>query len=59
MIVADQLAGPPTPTLVLDERRRLANIARLRDRVNAFGVTLRPHLKTAKSVEVARRFNGW
>lgn len=31
------------------------NIVRLRDRMNAFGVTLRPHLKTAKSIEVARR----
>ncbi|WP_207796628.1 alanine racemase [Sphingomonas oleivorans] len=31
------------------------NIARLRGRLDPFGVSLRPHLKTAKSVEVARR----
>ncbi len=32
-----------------------ANIARLRERAEGLGVRLRPHLKTAKSVEVARR----
>jgi D-serine deaminase-like pyridoxal phosphate-dependent protein len=31
------------------------NIARLRAKLDGLGVTLRPHLKTAKSVEVARR----
>ncbi|MBP3982891.1 DSD1 family PLP-dependent enzyme [Pseudoxanthomonas helianthi] len=31
------------------------NIARLRTRLDSLGVTLRPHLKTSKSVEVARR----
>jgi D-serine deaminase-like pyridoxal phosphate-dependent protein len=31
------------------------NIARLRTRLDGLGVTLRPHLKTAKSVDVARR----
>ncbi|MCT7378102.1 alanine racemase [Chelativorans salis] len=30
------------------------NIARLRNRLDGLGVSLRPHLKTAKSVEVAR-----
>lgn len=48
----DQL---PTPCLLLDEMAMDQNIVRLRDRMNAFGVTLRPHLKTAKSIEVARR----
>ncbi|WP_205700713.1 alanine racemase [Croceicoccus sediminis] len=31
------------------------NVARLRSRLEGFGVSLRPHLKTAKSIEVARR----
>jgi D-serine deaminase-like pyridoxal phosphate-dependent protein len=44
-----------TPCLVLDADRMERNIARLRGRLDAFGVSLRPHLKTAKSVDVARR----
>ncbi len=52
---ADQLAALPTPALLLDERRMLVNIARLRERAAALGVGLRPYLKTAKSVDVARR----
>ncbi|RDE08114.1 alanine racemase [Pelagibacterium lacus] len=55
MTLADQLAQLPTPALVLDERRMLANIERLRRRMAGLGVALRPHLKTAKSVEIARR----
>lgn len=52
---APALASVRTPSLVLDEAKMLANIARLRDRMGRFDVKLRPHLKTAKSVEVARR----
>ena len=44
-----------TPCLVLDAERMQRNVARLRGRLDGFGVTLRPHLKTAKSVDVARR----
>jgi D-serine deaminase-like pyridoxal phosphate-dependent protein len=44
-----------TPCLVLDADRMERNIARLRRRLAGLGVPLRPHLKTAKSVEVARR----
>ena len=54
MTDADRLSTLPTPQLVLDEARMLRNIARLRSRLAPHGVTLRPHLKTAKSVEVAR-----
>jgi D-serine deaminase-like pyridoxal phosphate-dependent protein len=43
-----------TPCLVLDRDRMEGNIARLRGRLARFDVALRPHLKTAKSVEVAR-----
>jgi D-serine deaminase-like pyridoxal phosphate-dependent protein len=44
-----------TPCLVLDAERMERNISRLRTRLDGLGVSLRPHLKTAKSVEVARR----
>lgn len=44
-----------TPCLILDEARMTRNIRRLADKAEALGVTLRPHLKTAKSTDVARR----
>lgn len=44
-----------TPSLVLDADRMDRNITRLRNRLGSLGVSLRPHLKTAKSIEVARR----
>ncbi len=43
-----------TPCLVLDAARMERNVHRLRARLTPMGVSLRPHLKTAKSVEVAR-----
>jgi len=44
-----------TPCLVLDADRMERNVARLRGKLDGLGVSLRPHLKTAKSIEVARR----
>lgn len=44
-----------TPALVLDRSRLDRNLAAMSARMRALGVDLRPHLKTAKSVEVARR----
>lgn len=44
-----------TPALLLDLAKVDRNIARLRDRLDAQGVSFRPHVKTAKSIEVARR----
>lgn len=49
------LATVPTPCLLLDEAVMTRNIARLHARLAGTGVAFRPHLKTAKSVEVARR----
>ena len=43
-----------TPAALLDERKVTANIARMQARMNALGVAFRPHVKTAKCVEVAR-----
>ncbi len=43
-----------TPALLLDLDRLERNCARMRERAAALGVALRPHLKTAKSLDVAR-----
>lgn len=48
------LADLATPCLILDADRMERNIARLRTRIAALGPALRPHLKTAKSPDVAR-----
>lgn len=50
-----RLSDLQTPCVVLDVDRMDRNIARLRAKLDGLGVTLRPHLKTAKSVEIARR----
>ena len=44
-----------TPCLLLDAAKLEANVARMRAHLDALGVALRPHLKTAKSIDVARR----
>ena len=49
------LQAVQTPCLILDADRMDRNIRRLQARLKSLGATLRPHLKTAKSVEVARR----
>lgn len=48
----------PTPALLLDRSRLEANAARMRDKVCALGVTLRPHVKTAKSIDVLKVLSG-
>jgi D-serine deaminase-like pyridoxal phosphate-dependent protein len=50
----DGLGGLDTPCLVLDADKLRANIDRMRGHLDAMYVTLRPHLKTAKSLDVAR-----
>jgi D-serine deaminase-like pyridoxal phosphate-dependent protein len=44
-----------TPALLLDADKLDANCRRMRERLKSHGVTMRPHVKTAKCVEVARR----
>ncbi|MEZ5498857.1 MAG: alanine racemase [Steroidobacteraceae bacterium] len=44
-----------TPALVLDADKLDRNIGRLANRLTALGVILRPHVKTAKSIDVTRR----
>ena len=43
-----------TPCLVVDEMRMQHNIARMQQRMNALGVSFRPHVKTSKCLEIAR-----
>src|SRR5271170_7059200 len=43
-----------TPCLVLEKSRLMTNVARLKRHLQPFGARLRPHLKTAKSIDVAR-----
>ncbi|MES2254998.1 MAG: alanine racemase [Pseudomonadota bacterium] len=42
-----------TPCLLLDQTRLTANTARMRARADSLGVSFRPHLKTAKSLDAA------
>ena len=45
-----------TPCLMLDVARLDANIRRMKDHLARFDVTLRPHVKTNKSIAVSERF---
>jgi len=49
-----QLGELTTPCLLLDRAKLERNLSRMRARLKRLGVTPRPHLKTAKCVEVAR-----
>jgi len=44
--------------LLLDRARLERNAARMRDKVGALGVTLRPHVKTSKSIDVLNVLTG-
>jgi D-serine deaminase-like pyridoxal phosphate-dependent protein len=55
-----RLAELETPSLILDAAKMRANIARMNAAARRLGVALRPHLKTGKSIEVARAMtDGW
>ena len=43
-----------TPLLLLDRVRLERNLARMRDKLAPHGVALRPHVKTAKAVDVVK-----
>jgi len=51
----EQLAALITPCLLIDEVKMSRNIDHLAKRARELGVVLRPHLKTVKSVDAARR----
>jgi D-serine deaminase-like pyridoxal phosphate-dependent protein len=48
----------PTPALLLDLPRLERNAVRMQDKVRQLGVTLRPHVKTSKSIDVLRIMAG-
>lgn len=48
------LAQLETPALLLERAKLARNVERMRSRITQLGATLRPHVKTAKSVEVVR-----
>ena len=48
------LSALPTPSLLVDRVRVERNVARLGARIAGLGATLRPHVKTHKSIEVGR-----
>src|SRR5687767_746937 len=50
-----QLTDLETPALVLDRSRLDRNIARMREHLTRLKVALRPHVKTAKSMDVVQR----
>ena len=43
----------PTPALLLDQSILERNLTRMQERANNFGVSLRPHIKTHKCVQIA------
>ncbi|RWM47240.1 alanine racemase [Mesorhizobium sp.] len=50
-----KIGGLVTPSLLLDRGKLERNINRLADHARRLGVVLRPHMKTAKSIDVARQ----
>ncbi len=44
-----------TPALVLDRERLDGNLVRMHQRINGLGAGVRPHVKTAKCLDVVRR----
>src|SRR3974390_30397 len=48
------LSDLPTPCLVLDRQKLMRNIRTMAGNLSRHRVPLRPHMKTAKSIEVAR-----
>lgn len=49
-----QLSEIQTPALILDRQKMQANIDRMTGLIASRGIKLRPHLKTCKSIDVAR-----
>ena len=50
-----ELTELQTPAALIDEACMTHNIARMQSRMTALGVRFRPHVKTSKCIEVARR----
>ena len=53
-MAAQTLDDLPTPALILDRAVLRRNLKRMSERLRAAGVFLRPHVKTAKSLQIGR-----
>ena len=53
MTAQTEIGSLPTPCLLLDRARLARNAARMRAQAAGLGVSVRPHLKTAKSLDAA------
>jgi len=53
MTAQTKIGSLPTPSLLLDRARLAHNAARMRAQAAGLGVSIRPHLKTAKSLDAA------
>jgi D-serine deaminase-like pyridoxal phosphate-dependent protein len=53
-LVTHTLTAIETPAAIIDVGRMQNNIARMQDRMTMLGVKFRPHVKTAKCIEVAQ-----
>jgi D-serine deaminase-like pyridoxal phosphate-dependent protein len=49
-----EISELPTPCLILDKSRLETNAAFMRERANTLGVSLRPHMKTSKCIDVMK-----
>ena len=49
-----QLQDLSTPAALIERQRMTRNIERMQQRMNQFGVTFRPHVKTTKCIEIAK-----
>lgn len=56
--MTEQIDTLQTPALLLDPDRMSRNIERMRAKMAGLGVGLRPHVKTAKCLEVIKRMTG-
>ena len=53
MRIPSSIYDLPTPALLIDHGILERNLTRMQDCANSFGVTLRPHIKTHKCIEIA------
>nr|MBA2651255.1 alanine racemase [Tatlockia sp.] len=54
-MVRQHLENLETPALILDQQKMDQNIERMKTQINRLNVSFRPHVKTSKCIEVARR----
>lgn len=57
-ITPNDILALPTPALILDRAKLQSNAHRMRERIRTLGVTMRPHVKTSKSIDVLRILAG-